>query len=215
MGLETGSFISALVSTNPVGATDPKSQGDDHLRFIKAKLLETFPNITGAVTVTHTELNLLAGATQGLTTLSASLAAVVAYINSFSVSVTTSDITGTIGAPLIAQVTSDKLVSGTLSTAVGYCAPAITVVTYSTTLTLNPLIGNLQAIVNNGIPVLVPPTVNCTMVVQMTNNASATVATTSAFTKVTGTLTNTNGDDFFLTVIRIGSFSSLDIKALQ
>lgn len=61
MGLETGSYISALVSTNPVGATDPKSQGDDHLRFIKAKILETFPNVTGAVTATHTELNLVSG----------------------------------------------------------------------------------------------------------------------------------------------------------
>ncbi|MBF0171741.1 MAG: hypothetical protein HQK87_11780, partial [Nitrospinae bacterium] len=60
MGLETGSYISALVATNPVGATDPKSQGDDHLRFIKAKILETFPNITGAVTASHTELNLIA-----------------------------------------------------------------------------------------------------------------------------------------------------------
>lgn len=215
MGLETGSYISALVATNPVGATDPKSQGDDHLRFIKAKLLETFPNITGAVTATHTELNLVAGATVGLATFSVSFAALVGYLNSFSISVTTSDITGTIGAPLIAQVTSDKLVSGTLSAAVGYCAPAITIATFSTTLTLNPLIGNLQAIVNNGIPKLVPPTVNCTMVVQMTNDASATVAVTSAFTKVTGTLTNTNGDDFFLTVTRIGSFSHLHIQALQ
>lgn len=216
MGLETGSFISALVSTNPVGATDPKSQGDDHIRFIKAKLLETFPNVTGAVTATHTELNLIAGATTGLATFSVSFAQLVAYLNSFSVSVTTSDITGTIAAPLIAKVTSEKLVSGTLSASVGYCAPTITPITYSTTLTLNPLVGNLQAIVNNGIPALIPPTVNCTMVVQMTNNASATVATTSSFTKVTGSsLTNTNGDDFFLTVTKIGSFTHLHVQALQ
>ena len=68
MGLETGSFISALVATNPVGATDPKSQGDDHLRFIKAKLLETFPNITGAVSATHTELNYVDGVTSAIQT---------------------------------------------------------------------------------------------------------------------------------------------------
>ena len=57
MGLETGTYISDLVPTNPVGATDPKSQGDDHLRLIKSVLKNTFPSITGAVTKTQTELN--------------------------------------------------------------------------------------------------------------------------------------------------------------
>ncbi|MCK5132059.1 MAG: hypothetical protein KAR40_07915 [Candidatus Sabulitectum sp.] len=67
MGLEdmTGAdkFIDVFVNTNPVGATDPKSQGDDHLRGIKNVLLNSFPNITGAITSTHTELNILDGAT--------------------------------------------------------------------------------------------------------------------------------------------------------
>lgn len=111
MGLESGSFISALVSTNPVGATDPKSQGDDHIRFIKAKLLETFPNVTGAVTASHTELNLLTGSTSGLATLSVSFAAVVASLSAIttlvsqmgtlSSSVTSSDITGSIRKPVL------------------------------------------------------------------------------------------------------------------
>lgn len=58
MGLEAGNgFITGLVATNPVGATDPKSQGDDHLRLIKAALLGSFPNIGGAVTLTHTQIN--------------------------------------------------------------------------------------------------------------------------------------------------------------
>lgn len=63
MGLETGTYISDLNSSNPVGASDPKSQGDDHLRLIKATLLATFPNITGALSSTHTELNYLTGVT--------------------------------------------------------------------------------------------------------------------------------------------------------
>lgn len=67
MGLEdmtgTDKFINDFVNTNPVGATDPKSQGDDHLRGIKNVLINTFPNITGAVTATHTELSLLEGET--------------------------------------------------------------------------------------------------------------------------------------------------------
>lgn len=57
MGLEAGTYISDLVTTNPVGASDAKSQGDDHLRLIKATLKNTFPNITGAMTLTHTQLN--------------------------------------------------------------------------------------------------------------------------------------------------------------
>lgn len=57
MGLETATYISGLNSANPVGASDPKSQGDDHIRLIKSTLLATFPNITGAVTLTHTQIN--------------------------------------------------------------------------------------------------------------------------------------------------------------
>lgn len=63
MGLETGTYINSLVATNPVGAVDPKSQGDNHLRLIKSTLLATFPNLTGAMTADQTELNYLDGAT--------------------------------------------------------------------------------------------------------------------------------------------------------
>lgn len=43
MGLETATFISGLTETWPI-ATDTKSQGDDHLRLLKAVLKATFPN---------------------------------------------------------------------------------------------------------------------------------------------------------------------------
>lgn len=56
MSLETGSFISDLVASNPT-STDLKSQGDDHIRLLKATVKGTFPNLTGAVTVTHADLN--------------------------------------------------------------------------------------------------------------------------------------------------------------
>lgn len=62
MALESGTYIDSLVATNPTG-TDDRSQGDDHLRLIKSTIKNTFPNVTGAVTATHTELNLLAGQT--------------------------------------------------------------------------------------------------------------------------------------------------------
>ncbi len=62
MALETGTYINSLVATNPTGS-DAKSAGDDHLRLIKSTLKSTFPSVTGAVSATHTELNLLDGVT--------------------------------------------------------------------------------------------------------------------------------------------------------
>lgn len=55
MGLETGvNYVNDLVSTNPTG-TDPKGQGDDHLRNIKRAAKQTFPGFTGAIEVTGTD----------------------------------------------------------------------------------------------------------------------------------------------------------------
>lgn len=58
MGLETGTYISDLVVTNPA-ATDGLAQADDHLRLIKSTIKNTFPNITGAISATDTELNVI------------------------------------------------------------------------------------------------------------------------------------------------------------
>jgi len=63
MGLESATFISGLVATNPVGASDPKAQGDDHLRLIKSVLQSTFPNANAAINPTPTEFNRLVGVT--------------------------------------------------------------------------------------------------------------------------------------------------------
>jgi len=68
MGLETGTYISDLNSSNPV-AGDPVNEGDDHIRLIKSTVKATFPSVTGAVTSTHTELNLLDGVTANTTEL--------------------------------------------------------------------------------------------------------------------------------------------------
>ena len=62
MGLETGTYIDSLNSSNPT-ATDAVSEGDDHIRLIKSTVKATFPNLSNAVTSTHTELNLLDGVT--------------------------------------------------------------------------------------------------------------------------------------------------------
>ena len=56
MALESATYISDLVSTNPT-SSDNLSQGDDHLRLLKSTVKATFPNITGAVTLTQAQLN--------------------------------------------------------------------------------------------------------------------------------------------------------------
>ena len=68
MGLETGTYIDSLNTSNP-GATDSVAQGDDHIRLVKSTIKNSFPNITGAMTATHTELNLLDGCTANTTEL--------------------------------------------------------------------------------------------------------------------------------------------------
>ena len=68
MGLETGTYIDSLNSSNPA-AGDPVNEGDDHIRLVKSTVKATIPNISGAVTSTHTELNLLDGVTANTTEL--------------------------------------------------------------------------------------------------------------------------------------------------
>lgn len=67
MSLETGTFISDLVATNPT-SSDPKAEGDDHIRLLKSTIKATFPNVSGAVTPTHTELNYVDGVTSSIQT---------------------------------------------------------------------------------------------------------------------------------------------------
>jgi hypothetical protein len=68
MGLETGTYIDSLNTSNP-GATDSVAQGDDHIRLLKSTIKNSFPNITGSMTATHAELNLLDGCTANTTEL--------------------------------------------------------------------------------------------------------------------------------------------------
>jgi len=70
MGLESATYISQLVATNPL-ATDAISQGDDHLRLIKAVLKNQFSGLSGttAVTADGAEMNLLDGCTATTTEL--------------------------------------------------------------------------------------------------------------------------------------------------
>lgn len=57
MTVESAVYINALSLDLPRG-DDFLSEGDDHIRLIKQVLRQTFPNITGPVTLTESALNL-------------------------------------------------------------------------------------------------------------------------------------------------------------
>jgi hypothetical protein len=65
--VESVTYISDLNTSNPA-AGDAKSEGDDHIRNLKTALRNTFPNITGAVTATHTQLSYVTGVTSAIQT---------------------------------------------------------------------------------------------------------------------------------------------------
>ena len=56
MGQETAPFINSLNAAWPL-SSDKIRFGAVHLRTIKSALLATFPNVTGAITLTHTQVN--------------------------------------------------------------------------------------------------------------------------------------------------------------
>ena len=76
MGLETGTYISDLLPQNPP-ATDPRSQGADHLRLIKAVLKNTFPSIKAAVSASADDLNSIPTIQSTLSALQKSLSGYV------------------------------------------------------------------------------------------------------------------------------------------
>lgn len=101
----------------------------------------------------------------------------------------------------------------------GYTATADNDGTQSSgTYTPSPVGGNMKRLVNGGAFTLAAPTTagDYTLVLQMTNNASAGVITTSGFTKETGAIfTTTDGDDFILYIAKINGFTTLHVEALQ
>lgn len=68
MPIEVANYVNQLVATNPT-SNDPKAEGDDHLRLLKTVLTQTFPNVGGAVTLTHTQINDLVAAVAAAVTL--------------------------------------------------------------------------------------------------------------------------------------------------
>jgi len=154
-------------------------------------------NILDGVTATAAELNILDGVT-----------ATTAELNY------TDGVTSNIQTQLDNRVTSnaDDALTG------GYTATADDDGTKSTgTYTPDPAGGNLKRIVNGGAFTLAAPTASgdYTIIIQMTNNSSAGAITTSGFSKTSGSFTTTDGDDFFIFIVKINGFTSMTVQALQ
>lgn len=131
---------------------------------------------------------------------------------------TTGILKGTSGVLSAATAGTDYLDKGTTSTlTVGYSVTPYSAGTKSSgTFTPDEANGNFQYYTNGGAHTLAPPTNNCTLILQITNNGSAGTITTSGFTKVTGTApTTTNADKFIGYVTKINGFSHLSWQALQ
>jgi hypothetical protein len=60
MAAESAGYIHQLNKNAPQGG-ESISEGDDHLRVIKTAITGTFPEVKGAVTSSHTDLNAVSG----------------------------------------------------------------------------------------------------------------------------------------------------------
>jgi len=65
MGVEVANYINQLDKLAPVGS-ETIAEGDDHIRVVKTAVVQSFPNVGGAVTPTHTELNYVDGVTSAI-----------------------------------------------------------------------------------------------------------------------------------------------------
>lgn len=119
MSLETATYISQLVSSNP-SATDGVNQGDDHIRLIKLALAATFPNFTAAALVsTNAQLDAAAnavvlGTVQSLHLQGTSTAPGLSFIgdtNTGFYSPGADQLSGTVGGATFMQAAADASVN--------------------------------------------------------------------------------------------------------
>jgi hypothetical protein len=150
MALESATYINGLVETNPT-SSDNISDGDNHIRLVKAVVKATFPNVTGAITGTHTQIN------DSVTSVTAATNASTLVKRDASGNFSA----GTITAALTGSVTGSLSGNATSATSAGYW-------TTGRTITLG---GDLSG------SVLIQGNANATLTASVTNNShSHTIA---------------------------------------
>lgn len=122
MALETSTYINGLVATNPT-STDNVGDGDNHIRLLKSTIKASFPNITGAVTATHSAIN--SGVSLANTATNANTASSIVKRDgsgNFSAGTITAALSGNVTGNLTGNVTGN--VSGSSSSCTGNSATA-------------------------------------------------------------------------------------------
>ena len=120
MALESATYINGLVASNPT-SSDNISDGDNHIRLIKSAIKTTFPNITGAVTSTHTAIN--SAVTTANTATSANSANSVVYRDAsgnFSAGTVTAALAGNATTATTLQTARTISLSGDVSGSVSF-----------------------------------------------------------------------------------------------
>lgn len=134
--------------------------------------------------------------------------------NELSLVVYRSKVTGSWGQWIKVMTTSgDQSLTG------GYTTTAVDDGTKTAgTYIPSPVGGNMKRCVNGGPFTLAAPIISgdYSLVIQMTNNASAGIVSFSGFTKVVGSsMTTTSGNDYMLYITKVNGFTLLSIEALQ
>lgn len=201
MPLETGTYISDLVSTNPVG-TDTVDKADEHLRLIKSTVKATFPNITGAVTPTHTELNFVDGVTSAIQTQIDSKAPLASP-----------NLTGVPLAPTAAvDTTTQQLATTAYVVNQGYLKSSTAAATYSTPASVSSALGPYLTSATAAATYATPGYVSSALAPYATTSYVNTQIAANApggFTFL-GTVATTSGTSLPLSV-SLGSYSFISV----
>lgn len=197
----------------------------DGTTAIKPNLSEGLWKVGGvAVTATAAELNILHGVTATAAELNIldGVTATAAELNILDgVTATATELNYSSGVTSAIQTQLDNRVTSNADDALtgGYTTTADDDGTISTgTYTPTPAGGNMKRIINGGAFTLAAPAASgdYTLVIQITNSASAGVITTSGFNKVTGDVfTTTSGHDFFVYITKCNGFTLANTVALQ
>lgn len=67
MAVDSSTYVGNFNTALPA-ASDPKSEGDDNFRQVKTAIVNSFPNVKGAVTADHNELSYMDGVTSAVQT---------------------------------------------------------------------------------------------------------------------------------------------------
>lgn len=179
-GLESATYISDLVITNPV-SSDPANQGDDHIRLLKTAIKNTFPNINNVVNLSDENLNdaALKAATNTFTGVNNfNNGATGIAINSTTPRILLNDTNAGVDLDIWRiQPESTAFVIGTRTDADGAGADFLTAIRSGTTVTsINLAATSVQA---NGVPVSTLKHAACTI------NTIGTVTNVSGCTSAT------------------------------